>query len=74
MFQNPASPDKIVNKAVEAYFGEAFGQKMWQRTDGAILWERSELIVRLELPVAREHEAQMKAANEQKARASVPQF
>src|ERR1044071_3594990 len=54
MYQNPSSPDKIVNKAVEAYFGEAFGQKMWQRTDGAILWERSELIVRLELPAARE--------------------
>jgi len=73
-FHNPASPDKIFNKAVEAYFGEAFGQKMWQRTDGAILWERSGLIVRLELPAARDYEAQMKATSEQKARASVSQF
>jgi hypothetical protein len=74
MYHNPDAPDKMVNKAVEAYFGDAFGQKMWQRTDGAILWERGGLVVRLELPAAREHEAQMKAANEQKARASVPQF
>jgi hypothetical protein len=74
MFHNPAAPDKIFNKAVEAFFGDAFGQEMWQRSDGAILWLRSSLIVRLELPAAREHEAQMKAANEQKARASVPQF
>jgi len=43
-------------------------------SDGAILWSRSGLIVRLELPIAREHEAQLKAAKEQKARASVPQF
>ncbi len=47
---------------------------MWQRTDGAILWSRSQLTARLELPAAREHEARMKAANQQKARAAVPQF
>jgi len=47
---------------------------MWQRTDGATLWERSELVVRLELPAARENEAQMKTTSEQKARPSVPQF
>ena len=41
---------------------DTFGQKMWQRTDDALFWERSGLIVRLELAAAREHEAQMKAA------------
>jgi hypothetical protein len=73
-FSNPDSPNKVLNKAVDAYFGDALGQKMWQRNDGAILWLRSHLIVRLELPVARECEAKLKADKEQKARASVPQF
>jgi len=45
---------------------------MWQRSDGAILWSRSDLIVRLELPVARQYEAEQKATKDQKARASVP--
>ena len=52
----------------------AIGQKMWQRTDGTILWLRSHLIVRLELPLARQHEAQLKIKKDQKARASVPKF
>jgi len=43
-------------------------------SDGAILWLRSNLIVRLELPAAREYEAQLKAAKDKKARESVPQF
>src|SRR5882724_7529083 len=73
-FKNPNTPDKVFNKAVEAYFGGALGEKMWQRSDGAILWLRSNLIARLELPIAREHEAKVKAEKEQKARASVPQF
>ena len=73
-FRNPDTPDKVLNKAVEAYFGGALGQKMWQRSDGAILWLRSNLIVRLELPAAREYEAKLKADKEQKARASVPNF
>jgi len=50
------------------------GEKMWQRSDGATLWLRSNLIVRLELPAAREYEAKLKAEKEQKARASVPRF
>jgi len=73
-FNNPDSPNNILSKAVDAHFGDALGQKMWQRSDGAILWMRSNLIVRLELPIAREYEAQLKADKEQKARASVPQF
>lgn len=39
---------------------------MWERTDGAILWLRSGLVVRLELPATRDNEAQMKAAKEQR--------
>jgi hypothetical protein len=73
-YNNPDSPNKGVSKAVEAYLGGATGQKMWQRTDGAILWLRSNLVVRLELPAAREYEAKLKADKEQKARASVPKF
>ena len=45
-----------------------------QRSDGAILWLRSKLIVRLELPAAHEYETKLKAEKEQKARESVPQF
>ena len=47
---------------------------MWQRSDGATLWLRSKLIVRLELPVAHEYEMKLKGEKEQKARESVPQF
>jgi hypothetical protein len=73
-FKNPNTPDKGFNKAVDAYFGGALGEKMWQRSDGAILWLRSNLIARLELPIAREYEAKLKADKEQKARASVPEY
>jgi hypothetical protein len=71
-YDNPDSPNKGLAKAVEAFV--AVGQKMRQRTDGAILWSRGNLIARLELPTAREYEAKLKAEKEQKARASVPQF
>jgi hypothetical protein len=47
---------------------------MWQRSDGAILWLRNKVIVRLELPAAHEYEMKLKAEKEQKARESVPQF
>ena len=73
-YNNPDSPNKGAAKAVEAYVAGATGQKMWQRSDGAILWSRGNLIVRLELPVAREYEAKLKSEKDQKARASVPQF
>jgi hypothetical protein len=71
-YDNPNSPNKGMAKALEPFV--AVGQKMWRRTDGAILWLRSNLIVRLELPAAREHEAQLKTEKEQKARSSVPKF
>jgi FAD/FMN-containing dehydrogenase len=71
-YDNPDSPNKGVAKALEAFV--AVGQKMWRRSDGAILWSRGNLIVRLELPVAREYEAKLKSEKDQKARASVPQF
>jgi hypothetical protein len=71
---NPDSPNGPLGKLGEAYFANAMGQKMWQRTDGAIMWLRSILTVRLELPAARQHEAQLKIRKDQKARASVPKF
>jgi hypothetical protein len=74
MYDNPDSPNKGLAKAAEDFIGDAVGQKMWRRSDGAILWLRSNMIVRLELPAARQYEAQLKATKEQKARASVPKF
>jgi hypothetical protein len=73
-YNNPDLPSTGLNKFSQALAGSMMGEKMWQRTDGAILWLRSSITVRLELPVAREYEAQLKAEKEQKARASVPQF
>ena len=65
LYDNPDSKNGLIGKLGEAYFAGAIGQKMWQRTDGAILWSRSNLIVRLELPVARQCEARLKSAKEQ---------
>ena len=73
-YNNPDSPNKGLSKLFESYFGDALGQKMWQRSDGAILWLRSKIIVRLELPAAHEYEARLKAEKDEKARQSVPQF
>jgi hypothetical protein len=74
MYNNPDSPNKGLGKIAEGDFAGAFGQKMWQRSDGAISWLRSNIIVRLELPAAHEYETKLKAEKEQKARESVPQF
>ena len=71
-YDNPDSPNKGFAKAAEA--SVAVGQKMWRRSDGAILWSRSNLIVRLELLAAREYESQLKAAKRKKARDSMPHF
>jgi FAD/FMN-containing dehydrogenase len=71
-YDNPNSPNTGFAKAAEAFV--AVGQKMWRRTDGAILWSRSNLIIRLELPIAREYEQHLKLGKEEKARASVPRF
>jgi hypothetical protein len=73
-YNNPDSPNKGLSKLFESYFGQAIGEKMWKRSDGAILWLRSKMIARLELPAAREYEAKLKAEKEKKARESVPQF
>jgi hypothetical protein len=73
-YDNPDSPNKGVAKALEGVIFGMAGQKMWQRTDGTLLSVRSNLIVRLELPAARQYEAQLKRAKEAKARASVPSF
>ena len=74
LYDNPDSPNKGLAKLAEGFIGGMGGQKMWQRSDGAVLSLRSNLIVRLELPAARQHEEALKVAKEQKARASVPQF
>jgi len=74
MYNNPDLPGNAFQKFAQGYFAGAIGEKMWQRSDGAILWLRSNLIVRLEAPIAREYEAKLKAEKEQKARSSVPKF
>jgi hypothetical protein len=71
-YNNPDSPNKGIAKAFESFV--AVGQKMWRRSDGAILWLRSNLIVRVELPAGCEYEVGLKTDKEQRARASVPQF
>ena len=74
MYDNPTSPNKGLAKFCEAYIANAVGEKMWQRTDGAIIWLRNHLIIRVELPGARAFEEQLQVAKEQKTRASVPSF
>ena len=74
IYNNPDSPNKGLNKIFEGYFAGFFGEKMWQRSDGATLWLRSKMVARLELPAAHEYETKLKAEKEQKARESVPQF
>ena len=73
-YDNPNSANKGIAKAFEGFIMGAAGQKMWQRTDGALLSLRSNLIVRLELPAARQCEEQLKRAKEERARASIPTF
>ena len=55
MYNIPDSPNNCLSKIFEGYFAGSLGEKMWQRSDGAILWLRSKLIVRLELPAAHEY-------------------
>ncbi len=72
-FDNLDSPNKSFAKTAEPFV--SVGERMWRRTDGAILWSRGDLmLIRLELPAAREYEEQLKIRKEQQARASVPQF
>jgi len=74
MYNISDSPNNCLSKIFEGYFAGSLGEKMWQRSDGAILWLRSKLIVSLELPAAHEYEMKLKAEKEQRARESVPQF
>ena len=75
IYTNANSPHKGLAKIPEAFFADAIGARMWQRSDGAILALKAmRMSVGLELPAARAHEEQLKAAREQKARASVPRF
>jgi hypothetical protein len=74
LYNNPDSPNGGLSKLTEAALADMRGQKMWQRTDGAIICLRGPLIVRVELPVARQFEEKLKIRKNQKARASVPSF
>ena len=64
MYNVPDLPGNTFQKLAHGYFAGAIGEKMWQRSDGAIPWLRSNLIVRMELPAAREYEAKLKAEKE----------
>jgi hypothetical protein len=74
VYDNPNSPNKGLSKVFEGFVMSAAGSKMWQRSDGALLSLRSNLIVRLELPAAHQLEEQLRRDKEEKARASVPRF
>jgi len=65
-YNKPDSPNKDLSKIFEGYFAGLAGEKMWQRSDGAISWLRSKIIVRLELPAAHEYEAKLKAEKNRK--------
>ncbi len=71
---NPSSADQGLNKLGEVVFSHFLGEKAWQRSDGALLWQRYMHIVRLELPTASQRDAQLKSDKDRKARASVPRF
>jgi hypothetical protein len=73
-YDNPDLPRDGLQKFTQPLAGAMMGEKMWRRSDGVILWLRSNLIVRLELPAAREYEAKLKAEKDHKARSNVPQF
>lgn len=70
-YNNPGLAGSPLSQAVA---GAMMGERVWQRSDGALLWLRVNAIVRLELPAVRQYEAKLKVDKEQKARASVPQF
>ena len=72
-YNNPNSPNKGVTKVLEGIIVGSMGQKMWQRTDGAIAGS-DQITVRLELPEAKRHEDQLKLQKEMKTRMAVPQF
>ena len=75
IYNDPSSTQTGLGKVVEPLFRDAIGERMWQRTDGAILrLPAGKMSVTLELPAAQQRDAQLKAAAEQKRRGSVPQF
>jgi hypothetical protein len=74
LYDHPGSPNQGLAKLAEGFIGGVAGQKMWRRSDGVILWSRSNVTVRLELPAAHQYEEQLKIRKDQKARASVPKF
>lgn len=74
LYNNPDSPNGDLSKVTEAAFSDLIGQKIWKRTDGVIICLHGPLVVRIELPVARQHEEKLKIRKEQKARASVSKF
>jgi len=73
-YDNPNSPNTGLSKMFEGIIMEGAGSKTWKRTDGATAQVQSPMMMLLELPIARQYEAQIKQQKEQKARASVPTF
>lgn len=67
-------PNAAGGKGPMAYFAGAVGGKIWRRTGGAILWMPNPNVIRLELPIAREHELQVKIHKEEKTRSPTPKF
>lgn len=74
VYDNPQSPNRGLAKVMEGVVAGGAGEKMWQRSDGAVAWLKIKMILQLELPAAREQEARVKRLTEQKQRASVPKF
>ena len=73
-YRNPVSPIANLGKPGEASLAGMNVEQTWRRTDGALLSLPNEFIVRLELPIARQHEEQRKIRKSQQAQASVSKF
>ena len=73
-YHNPDSPNNGLNKVFESYFGDALGQKMWQRSDGAILWFTQHTHCALGASRSSRIRNETQSGKGTKVRQSVPQF
>ena|SRR5436190_6540711 len=70
VYDNADSSNPAPAKSSENF--TSVSQKMWRRSDGAILWLRSNLIVSLRLAAARAPGKQLKISKDRRVQASVP--
>src|SRR5205814_1996777 len=69
---NPDLPNDTGNTTDETELANLPRETTWQRADGVILSLPTPLVVRLELPAARQHEEKLRIQKARKAIASIP--